>query len=360
VFIGFSAILDSSDFTSIYDQDIELDELISIILRKMKNRGEEVLNQEVSDVVLGRPASFSEDPDIDAFAEERLRSAARIAGFKNVIFQFEPVAAALAFESNLKEGKEKTVLVGDLGGGTSDFTMIKLRGGSHQQQKERKADILAVGGVYVGGDRFDSDIMWGKIAKYFGRDVKVKDSVGKNWLPVPSLIYKLRHWHLIPQLRDPRMRQTIRDLKFRAEDPGSFERLEILIEENYGLMLFQEIERAKQKLSSSRFTTISFEENEYFSNRAGGPLSLKEDLTREEFEQLIDYDVNKINRCVDEVIRKSGLNAKNIDIVFLTGGSSYIPIIRKGFANRFGPEKLIQQDAFTSVAYGLGLYASLS
>jgi hypothetical chaperone protein len=202
--------------------------------------------------------------------------------------------------------------------------------------------------------------MWGKIAKYFGRDVKVKDSVGKNWLPVPSLIYKLRHWHLIPQLRDPRMRATIRDLKFRAEDPGPIERLEILIEENYGLMLFQEIERAKQKLSSSYLTTIAFRENEYSPKRRGGLLNIKEDLTRDAFEQLIDSDVNKINRCVDEVIRESGLKADDIDIVFLTGGSSYIPIIRKGFANRFGPEKLIQQDAFTSVAYGLGLYASLS
>jgi hypothetical chaperone protein len=237
--------------------------------------------------------------------------------------------------------------------------MIKLRGGSPQQKKERKADILAVGGVYVGGDRFDSDIMWGKIAKYFGREVKVKDFVEKNWLPVPSLIYKLRHWHLIPQLRDPRMRQTIRDLKYRAEDPRPIECLEILIEENYGLMLFQEIERAKQKLSSSHFTTIAFQENEYSRKRTGGLLSIKEDLTRDEFEQLIDSDVNKINRCVDDVIRQSGLTANEIDIVFLTGGSSYIPIIRKGFENRFGSEKLIQHDAFTSVAYGLGLYSSI-
>jgi hypothetical chaperone protein len=238
--------------------------------------------------------------------------------------------------------------------------MIKLRGGSPQQKKERKADILAVGGVYIGGDRFDSDIMWGKIAKYFGREVKVRDSVGKNWLPVPALIYKLRQWHLIPQLRDPRMRENIRDLKFRAEDPVSIERLEILIEENYGLMIFQEIERAKQKLSFSHLATIAFQENEYSPKRMGGLISIKEDLTRNEFEQLIDSDINKINRCVDEVMQKSGLKTNDIDIVFLTGGSSYIPIIREGFANRFGPEKLKQQDAFTSVACGLGLFASLA
>ncbi|MEW6186077.1 MAG: Hsp70 family protein [Thermodesulfobacteriota bacterium] len=345
------------NYTSFPDKDFGLDELISIILKKMKTEGEVFLGQEVENVVLGRPVFFDKDPAIDALAQKRLQSAALLAGFRNIHFQMEPVAAALAYESSLKKGEEKVVFVGDLGGGTSDFSIIRLKGGRPRSGRDRNRDILAVGGVYIGGDRFDSDIMWERLAPYFGKEVVVEDFLGKTWLPMPAFIYKLRHWHQIPQLKDVRIQERLKDLKYRANDPRPIERLERLIDENYGLLLFQEIEKAKKELSSSLTSIISFQENTYFRGM-DELIHIDELLTREEFEQIIEEDVSKINRCIDQVIEDSELTPDRIDHVFLTGGSSYVPMIKKGFQQRFGGEKLVQSDAFTSVAFGLGIYAA--
>jgi hypothetical chaperone protein len=335
--------------TEIYGKTYKIEDLVSIILQRMKSKGDEYVGESTEDVVLGRPAVFSSDPEKDRFAEKRLRTAAEKAGFKNIYFQPEPIAAALAFEASLKNGEERVVLVGDFGGGTSDFTVITLRGGKMQPGSDRRKDILSVGGVYIGGDTFDSRIMWEKVAPYFGRDVKIKFVMENHWQTMPPLINKLQSWHLIPQLRERSTRESIRKLKVLADRKDLIENLENLIDDNYGFMLFQAIEKAKCELSSQEETMIFYKE---FS------LIIREQIARLEFEEMIKEDVEKIRTCVKNALNDAGASADDIDIVFLTGGSSNIPYIKRVFEDLFGQQKIRRTDVFTSVAYGLGISAS--
>jgi hypothetical chaperone protein len=239
--------------TNIYGKSYTLEELIAIFLKVMKKRGQEIIKQEVSDVVLGRPVIFSEDPARDDIAQVRLTRAAQIAGFKNISFQLEPIAAALAYENSLEAGTEQIVLVGDFGAGSSDFTIYKA--GNNQGQAARERDILSVGGVYIGGDVFDSEIMREKVAIHYGKNVEAKSMWSDNLFGLsPLVIRKLMQWHLIPQLRLPRTLDNIKELKVRAKfrDKKLLENLENLIHANYGYLLFRAIERTKCELSEEK------------------------------------------------------------------------------------------------------------
>lgn len=334
------------EFTRINGKRYTLEDLIAIILRIMKERGENYLGADVNSVVMGRPVVFSEDPKADSLAQERLKNAAQLAGFKNIDFQLEPIAAALTFEKSLQYGEESIVLIGDFGGGTSDFCVMKLTGGSKKNGLERKEDILALGGVYIGGDTFDSEIMWQKVAEYFGKNIQYESLPGK-WQEMPREIsWRLRQWHLMPQLREKRTRDFIGRVKKICDNPKLVENLEHLVDDNYGFMLFQAIEKAKIDLSEFPASTIAFEE---------GDLRIKSVISRSEFEQMVGHYIEKIASCIDDMLKKAGLAEKNIEQVFLMGGSSYVPRIRKIFVDKFGNEKLRFKDAFTSVAYGLAV-----
>ena len=335
----------SFESTEVFGRKYGIDDLVAIILRKIKARGEAYVGCPVDSVVLGRPVVFSEDPVRDALAQDRLEKAARKAGFRHIFFQLEPVAAALSYEDSLPAGAEKVVLIGDFGGGTSDFTVIRVKGGAFGRS-DRRSDILSVGGVYTAGDKFDSQIMWEKIAKYFGRGVKYK-GMGKDELfDIPhSIIYTLCQWHRIPLLRARKTREQIRLIKNAATDRQCIENLEHLISDNYGFFLFQSIEEAKCELSQLDLTKVSFRERD---------LSISEEISREEFESINTDNLAQIAGCIDEVVAKSGVSQGKIDTVFLTGGTSRIPFIRHLFAERFGADKLENRDAFTSVVHGLG------
>lgn len=338
----------SFEKTEVGNKTYTLEQLIAMILRTIRQRGEAAVGQAAESLVLGRPVVFSEDPECEALANRRLLKAAKLAGFDKVHFQLEPIAAALAYENTLAEGEEKTVLVGDFGGGTSDFTIIKARGtkSGQGQARDRREDVLGLGGVYIGGDTFDSAIMWHKVAPYFGKEVRVKALYDDFTLPVSSLILgKLKQWHQIPHLRHPKIEAILKDIRHRADKPKLIENLQTLIEDNYGYLLFRSIEKTKCELSTDETALIRFKE---------GHLAISEPLHRSEFEGIIEADVTKIEACVDAVMAQAGLTPDGVDTVFLTGGSSHIPKVRELFINRFGKQKIDSQDAFTSVAYGLG------
>lgn len=331
--------------TEIFGKRYAIDDLVAIILRQIKARGEAYVGTTVESVVLGRPVVFSEDPQKDAVAEERLISAARKAGFKKIWFQYEPVAAALTFEESLAPGEERIVFIGDFGGGTSDFSVIRVKGGDFARS-DRRSDVLSLGGVYVAGDKFDSQIMWDKVAHHFGRFARYKTMGKEQWHELPrSIIATLCQWHRIPLLRARKTRELIRVIKGTTDDRGAIEHLENIIEDNYGFFLFQAIERAKCELSGQEGATITFDERD---------LHICEAITKGEFEAINVGNFSKIATCIDDVIAASGLKATAIDTVFLTGGTSRIPHIQALFAERFGREKLENRDAFTSVAHGLG------
>ncbi|MDD2733766.1 MAG: Hsp70 family protein [Desulfuromonadaceae bacterium] len=335
----------SFDSTEIFGTRYTIDDLVAIILRKIKARGEAYVGRPVESVVLGRPVVFSQDAARDAVAEQRLEKAARKAGFRNIWFQYEPVAAALAFEESLQPGEERIVFIGDFGGGTSDFSVIRVKGGAFGRS-DRRSDVLSLGGVYVAGDKFDSQIMWDKVAHYFGRYARYRTMGKEEWNSIPkSIIYTLCQWHRIPLLRARKTRELIRVIKGAADDRRAIGHLENIINDNYGFFLFQAIEKAKCELSDSDRSLIHFQDRD---------LIINEEICTEEFEALNADNFRQIAACIDEVVAKSGLLPAQMDTVFLTGGTSRIPRIQTLFADRFGRDRLEQRNAFTSVVHGLG------
>ncbi len=333
------------DRTEIHRKQYEIDDLVALVLKRIKDQGEKKINQVVDDVVLGRPVTFHANAECDKLAEDRLISGAEKAGFKNIRLMPEPIAAALSYEKSLNPGDEKKILVGDFGGGTSDFTIMKIKKG-REHLTDRREDILSVNGVPIGGNTFDSKIMWDKIAEFYGKGLKIQSYMSDNHFELPTrIIGKLKRWHLIPQLRAYKIQESIKQLKYRSKDHEYIQNLENLIEDNYGYMLFREIEKAKCNLSEALETDIDL--NEYINR------TIK--ITRPSFEAMMEQDISVIDRCVSETLQTAELKPQDIDIVFLTGGSSYIPCIKELFHKKFGTEKVKHSDAFTSVAYGLGV-----
>jgi hypothetical chaperone protein len=335
----------SFDSTEIFGKRYAIDDLVAIILGKLKALGEAHVGCSVDSVVLGRPVLFSTDASKDAVAQQRLEKAARKAGFSRIWFQYEPVAAALTFEETLQPGQEKIVFIGDFGGGTSDFSVIRVKGGAFERS-DRRSDVLSLGGVYTAGDKFDSQIMWDKVAHYFGRHAKYKTMGKDEWINIPkSLTHTLCQWHRIPLLRARKTREHIRVIKSTTNDRQAIENLENIISDNYGFFLFQAIEKAKCELSGQDQAVIRFTERD---------LSINEEIGKNEFETINGKNFRQIAACIDEVVAGSGLTPGQMDTVFLTGGTSRIPHIQTLFTERFGQGKLEQRDAFTSVAHGLG------
>lgn len=319
-------------------------DLVATFLSVLRGNAQ-AAGEEVDDVVIGRPVVFSSDPVLDALAEERLLQAAKRAGFKHVAFQFEPIAAALRFESSLRKDESRVVLVGDFGGGTSDFAVMRI---GANRSANRKDDILALGGLYVGGDTFDSTLMWDKVGARLGRDVLYRDSHNRQRALPEGISRLLRSWHTIPLLRERRTREKILTILERTDHVEPMENLVQLIEENSGIALFQAVEQAKIDLSMRDDSVILF-------NGLHHPV--EERVSRPELEAMLSPHVEAIAACVNDVMSQSGIAAARIDNVFLAGGTSQIPLVRAMFERTFSPEKLARQDAFTSVAFGLGLSA---
>ncbi len=331
--------------TVIRGKNYTIENLIALILRELKVRADRIVGEDVRSVILGRPARFSEDAEFDELAERRLVEAAKQAGFQEVCLQLEPIAAAYSYELTL--GKSELVFIADLGGGTSDFAVIRLDPQKRRRQ-DRFSDIMGTLGAYVGGDNLDSEIMSHKLLRFFGSQIHYQsfDKV----LPMPAhLMRALCEWHRISSLKDTQYREFVKMLRRSADDKKAIEYLHALIEEDLGFSLFRIIERSKQHLSTDMSDKIRFHES---------VIHIEEDITREEFEWMISKEVYSIERCVDQLITRSGVAVSDIDSVFLTGGISHIPRLRKIFTDKFGKKTLRSGDVFVSVAEGLALSAS--
>ncbi|MBL8913175.1 MAG: Hsp70 family protein [Archangium sp.] len=327
--------------TQLRNRTLSLEELIAIFLRKIRSV---VMEQghDTHSVVLGRPARFSRDPKVDAFAQERLRKAAEIAGFENVRFLIEPIAAALAYEAKLE--RDELVLVADFGAGTSDLTVMRL-GPSHRGSADRSKDVIASGGVYVGGDRFDAAIMKSKLFGHFGHGSTYEPALMAKRMEMPTYVSsRLLSWNEMSLIREKKTRELIELMLKTSDRKPAIEALHDLVMYNIGFRLYRAIEAAKVRLSSEEVTTLDFEEER---------ISIHETITRAEFEVASKHLIEELEECTDEVLSQvpEGLH---IDSVFLTGGSSHVPSVRRLFARKFGDQKLRTADAFTSVVEGLG------
>jgi len=341
---SFKSYLTSRVFTStsILGTTYSLEDLIALIVEHLRRHASATTGGPVDRVVAGRPVRFVAEggEEEDAFATSRLQDAFAKAGIGEVMFEYEPIAAAYYYESGLT--RDETVLVADFGGGTSDFCLIRLGPGRARLNRPEDA-IIGTGGVGIAGDAFDRRIVQHGVSRHFGKDATFESN--DKILPVPAWIYaKLERWHHIGFLNVPSTLRLLRDLQRKVDHPDQLEQLLTLIEYNLGYHLYRSVERAKVELSRAEATDFIFDHD---------PVYISRRLTRADFEGWIAPELAAIESCVDGLLESTGMDAAQIDRVFLTGGSSLVPAVRAIFAGRFGADKLSAGGEFISVASGL-------
>ena len=333
--------------TRIGARKVTLEELVGMFLREMRQRANAYFKADVRRVMLGRPARFSDDDAADALAEARLRSAAEFAGFEQIHFCPEPLAAAYDYGST-KPGAS-TFLIADFGGGTSDYTVARLDP-AHADSLE----VLALGGVAQAGDAFDGSLMRHGIADHFGARVRYQVPFGSNWLemPIPLMeklcspadICLLARQDVLDFLRGVRAGSSSEDDKLHVDQ------LVCLIEEGLGFQLFEAIEQQKRALSEHDAATFRF---------AYPGIDIEERFTRARFEAGSAKISSGILSRLDLVLARAGLTPSDIDSVCSTGGTAKVPVIRHGLEARFGAGKLQALSSFHAVIQGLAERARL-
>lgn len=328
--------------TWIFGKRMTPDQLVTCIIGHLKEKAEAFAGSEITDVILGRPAIFSEDPKQEKLAVARLTQAARNAGFKNIKLQLEPIAAALSYEQRLDHSEK--VLVADLGGGTSDFTIMSLSP-DKVRKEDRKDDIIAHGGVYIGGDLFDSEIMWYKVTPHLGRGAKYQ-SYDKE-IEVPTILYReLKNWERSFMLKESKLRHSMDSYYHLSGNNPKIDNVRVLIDNNYVFSLFKSIEQAKINLSGGGSTMIDFEKE---------TISIHEPFAPAEFATIIERYTTEIEQYICRLLETACYTPADIDSVFITGGSSLVLPVREILYRLFGKDKIRTGNTFNSVAYGLSL-----
>jgi hypothetical chaperone protein len=334
--------------TAILGTRFRLEDLAAHILAPLREAASAALGAPVVSAVVGRPVRFvnAEGPEDERLALARLGAALRNAGFRAFEFEYEPVAAAWHYERGLE--RDELILIGDFGGGTSDFSLLRV-GPGVRAAGERARALLGNDGVPLAGDAFDGKLVRHLVAPLLGRGAEFR-SVFDRVLPIPGWIYAhLERWHHLSFLRSPKTLQLLLDLRREALEPEKLEALLHLVEHDLGFLLFQAVERAKRALSESECARFRFEHE---------GLRIDRPVTRAEFEGWIAEELAAVAACVDGLLRRSRVPAAAVDRVFLTGGSSLVPAVRRLFAERFGEERLRSGGELTSVASGLALRAA--
>ena len=332
--------------TEVFGRRQLLEDLVARILGDLRKHAENFFGCPVHTATVGRPVHFvgAESDADDAFALERLRDSFSRAGFEHVEFEFEPVAAAYHYASTLT--RDELVLIGDFGGGTSDFSLLRLR--PHARKHEDRTELLATSGVGLAGDAFDARLVRHLVSPHLGAGTLEK-SGDKTLVAVPNWVYvRLEHWHHLSFLRTRAVSEMLRAARIRAFEPEKIAALSELIEADLGYQLHQAVQRTKIALSQQDQADFAFRDHGF---------NLHASVTRTEFESWIRPDVAAIEQAIEEVMSRSGEDDLSVDRVFLTGGSSLVPSVRRIFESRFGPERIRAGDEFTSVASGLALRA---
>ena len=334
--------------TEIFGKRHTVEELIARILRDLREHAELQFGVHITAAIVGRPVRFvgSSDDSDDDFAQGRLRRAFELAGFEGVEFEMEPVAAAHYYESTLDH--DELIMIGDFGGGTSDFSLIRVGPGVRRRGRQ-PADLLGNAGVGLAGDAFDAKIIRHLVAPELGWGSEIRS--GNKTLPVPSWLYaKLERWHYLSFLRARDVMNLLRSIRTQALEPDKIETLIHLIDDDLGYQLHRAVQTVKCALSAAATAEFHF--------KAPG-IDIQAAVERRDFEDWIAEELEKIEMCVDALLAETRVDPKEVDMVFLTGGSSFVPAVRRIFESRFGAKRLRHGSEFTSVAQGLALNAAV-
>ena len=325
--------------TQIGHEQISFQDIIGTFLAALRDRATQHLGQTPRRVVMGRPVYFvDDDPRRDAQAEASLREAAQAVGFDEVSFQLEPIAAALDHEQRLTS--ESTVLVVDLGGGTSDFTVVRL-GPDRMRRADRSSDILATTGVHIGGTDYDRQLNLSQVMPLLGHK-----HLGPDGREVPSRVFfDLASWHLIHWQYQPRAINHAKTLRSNYSDALLHERLMRVLTERHGHHLAHEVEQAKIRCSVAHADTQI--DLSVLERGLQAPLGVA-DLQA----QLHDLLARTV-ACARDCVRGAGLTDASLDAIYLTGGSSALSTFQTTLQAEFPGVAIIEGDLFGGVAMGL-------
>nr|WP_237288470.1 Hsp70 family protein [Variovorax sp. PAMC 28711] len=329
--------------TAIYDGLVSFEDIIARFLHELGNRAETELGMRPSRVVIGRPVHFVDDDDKrDQRAEESLRHAAHAAGFKDIAFQLEPIAAAFDYEQRVT--KESVILIVDIGGGTSDFTVVRV-GPERALRAERDDDVLATTGVHIGGTDFDQRLNLDRVMPLLGFR-----HTGVQGREVPSKVFfELSSWHLINWLYAPKAIRQAQELRTSYSDPRLHQRLMTALEERDGHRIASDVEQAKIDGSISDATVsidLSYLEVE-----------LAASLSPADMAQQLAALLDSVVACAHACVKRAGLRSNDLDAVYLTGGSSALRPFQQALRKSFVGVPLIEGDLFGGVAAGLACAA---
>ena len=328
--------------TAIGDRDVRFTDIITLYLRTLRTRAGEQTGTSFDRVVLGRPVRFvDDDAQQDRDAQATLADCARAAGFRDVEFQLEPIAAAFDYERTIKS--EEAVLVIDVGGGTADFTVIRLSP-ERRLQAQRARDVLANDGIHIAGTDFDSRLNLAWVMPTLGYR-----SVGPRGLTVPSLVYfDLSTWHRINLLYAPKFIGTLRELHAFFSDPVPYRRLTRVIEQRLGHELLGQTEQSKIRLSRDESAVVDL---------AGIEAGLAVTASRAELLALLADLLARLVKVGTATVAAAGLTPAAISTLYFTGGSSGMAALRLAFAAAFPASRVVVGDLFGSVVSGLGIEA---
>jgi hypothetical chaperone protein len=338
-----SSLIDEK--TSLGNRMVPLAEVVGIFVRHLKRKAEEFAGQEITSVVHGRPVRFVDDDDkADARAQEMLEAIARQAGFRDISFVYEPIAAAHHYERTVEA--EELVLIADIGGGTSDFSIVRL-GPQRRERTDRDGDVLANAGVRVGGTDFDSALNLATVMPLLGLGTHL---VEKN-LPMPNALYhELATWATINFAYSHRKERELAELLSDAREPEKVGRLLKVVRQRLGHRLAFAVEDAKIALSGADRAALSL------AFVDPGLAALAERL---DFEWAIAARTERLYKTASDCIAAAGLGAGAVDTIFLTGGSSRVPAVRTAIARAAPSARMAAGSDFLSVALGLTQMAAI-
>ncbi|WP_372660078.1 Hsp70 family protein [Hydrogenophaga sp.] len=325
--------------TEVNHQQISFQDIVAIFLQALRERAEQALGVAPTRVVMGRPVHFVDDnPERDALAQRSLQQAAHAVGFEEVRFQLEPIAAALDHERRLT--RESLVLVADIGGGTSDFTVVRL-GPQRMHRVDRSDDVLATAGVHVGGTDFDQRLSLAQVMPLLGYR-----HTGPQGREVPHRVFMdLSTWHLIQWLYHPRAMAQAQALRVNYSEPRLHQRLMEVLQHRLGHRIAFEVEQAKIRCSQSDATTqVDLSSLEAGLDAAMDPAHMQAQLAA-----LLERTV----ACAHACVQSAGLGQRMPDAIYLTGGSSALRPFQQALQAAFAGVPMVEGDLFGGVASGL-------
>lgn len=335
-----SSLMDAG--TEIGGRHLSFKNLIGQLIGEVKSRAEQSAGKSFDAVVLGRPVRFVDDDDAaDREAEATLADIAQGLGFKEVSFQFEPIAAAHDYEQRIE--REELVLVIDIGGGTSDFSLVRLSP-ERRGIADRKTDLLASGGVHIGGTDFDKRLSLACVMPELGMGSRLSNNAE---LP-NSVFFHLATWHTINFAYSRKMWRSFQDISRDVVDNVRFERLLNVIRSQAGHHLAMRVEEAKIALSEGTHFALDLVEAEK---------GLVAQIERQQFEAAIAQETARICAAAEATLTQAGIAASQVDTLFFTGGSSAVPALRAALAAQFPSARAVEGDHFGSVGCGLAVVA---